>query len=61
MMGYAFVMLKMVVLGEKLFILLEMHLIHANHTAIFYVMEQLYLTEAEFPMEQMWSYLQKFK
>ena len=64
--GYALVMLKMVVRREKPFILLPMHLIHVEMiiqmgTAIFYLIEQLYLMEAEYPMEQIWLYSQKFK
>ena len=59
-------MLKIVVCGEKPFILLPMHLILVEKiikmgTAIFYLKEHSYLMEAEFPMEQIWLYLQKFK
>jgi hypothetical protein len=61
-MALALNILMMVVIGEELFILLSMHLIHVGlmvqrGTAILYLMEQPYLMEAQFQMEPIWSYL----
>jgi hypothetical protein len=58
--------LMMVVGGEELFILLSMHLIHVElmeveGTVIICQMGQPYLMEAQFQMELIWSYLQRFK